>query len=126
MYVVKSGHTMKEEGNHGEPLSKVDVFVSCTPYLPDAPGTSTDWSDVNARGTPRPAAGQILLYCPIRRYGEIVQQPSVITNDGIPATIETSGADGAVHYRLEVTATASPEKIAAAVKKAASVRRPGN
>ena len=126
MYLVKSGHTMKEEGNHGEPLSKVDIFVSCTPYLPDAAGMSTDWSDVKARGSPLPTTGQILLYCPIRHFGEIVQQPSVITNDGVPATIQTSGADGAVRYQLEVTATASPEKIAAAVKKAAAMKPASN
>jgi bla regulator protein blaR1 len=125
MYLVHSGETMKEEGNHGEALSKLDLFVACTPYLADASGRSTDWSDLKARGKPIPAAGQILLDCPIRRYGEIVQRPSVITNDGNLAIIETAQTDGSYRYRLEVTATTSAEKIVAAVKIAEDRKQSG-
>jgi len=115
-YLVHSGETIPDTRNDGGPLRKTDKFVACTPYLADASGRSTDWSALKARSIPIRAAGQILLDCRIYRNGEIVQRPSVITNDGNLAIIESTETDGSYHYRLEVTATTSSEKIVAAVK----------
>ena len=115
-YLVHSGETIPATRNDGGSLRKTDKFVACTPYLADASGRATDWSALKARGIPVPTAGQILLDCQIYRDGEIVQRPSVITNDGNLAVIESTEPDGSYHYRLEVTATTSSERIAAAVK----------
>jgi bla regulator protein BlaR1 len=124
-YLVNSGETIPDTRNDGGPLRKTDKFVACTPYLADTKGRSTDWSALKARGVPIPAAGQILLDCRIYQNGEIVQRPSVITNDGNPAIIETTDTDGSYHYRLEVTATTSPKKIVAAVKITEDRRQSG-
>ena len=106
-YLVHSGETIKDA--NGRPLD-----FACTPYLADESERSTDWSDQRARGIPFPDVGQILLDCAIRRDGEIVQRPAVIAKDGELATIETAESGGQYLYRLEVTASTSPEKIAAA------------
>ena len=106
-YLVHSGETIKDA--NGRPLD-----FACTPYVADESGRSTDWSNQRARGIPLPAAGQILLDCAIRRDGEIVQRPAIITKDGEPATIETGERGGQHLYRFDVTASTSPEKIAAA------------
>jgi beta-lactamase regulating signal transducer with metallopeptidase domain len=121
-YLVHSGESIPDTRNDGTPLQKTDRFVACTPYLSDVAGKSSDWSGLKARGIPMPAAGQILLDCRIYRDGEIGMRPSVIAQDGSPAILEFTEPDGAYHYRLEVTATTSPEKIVAAVKRAAERR----
>jgi beta-lactamase regulating signal transducer with metallopeptidase domain len=124
-YLVNSGETIKD-GRDGEPLLKVgDLRFGCTPYLADASGRSTDWRAQKARGNPIPIAGQILLDCPIRRDDGIVQTPTVLTEDGNTAIIEIKETDGPYRYRLEVTASTSPEKIAAgklAIEKLRAVR----
>ena len=121
-YLVHSGETIPATRNGGGPLQKTDKFVACTPYLADAAGRSTDWSALKARGMPIPTAGQILLDCRIYRNGEIVQRPSVMADDGNRVVLETSEDDGSYRYRLEVTATTSPEKIVAAVKQSGQGR----
>jgi hypothetical protein len=45
----------------------------CTPYLPDAPGQSTDWSDQLARGNSLPTTGEILLDCTMSRRPRAAQ-----------------------------------------------------
>jgi bla regulator protein BlaR1 len=115
-YLVHSGETIPDTRNDGGPLQKTDKFVACTPYLADVPGRSGNWSELRARGVPIPAAGQILLDCRIYQNGEISLRPSVITNDGNLAVIEATDTDGSYHYRLEITATTSAQKIVAAVK----------
>lgn len=113
-YLVHSGETIKDERD-GLPLLKAgQLRLGCTPYLADASGRSTDWSAQKARGAPIPVAGQILLDCPIRRDGANAQAPTVITKDGNLAIIEATETDGPYHYRLEVTASTSAEKIVAA------------
>jgi hypothetical protein len=109
-YLVRSGEEIKDA--NGRPLD-----FACTPYLPDEPGPSTEWSDRKARGIPLPVAGQILLDCAIRRGGEVVNRPAVIVDDGKLATIETAERDGPHHYRFDITASTSSEKIAAARKQ---------
>ena len=121
-YLVHSGETIPATRNDGGPLQKTDKFVACMPYLADASGRSTDWSALKARGIPVPTAGQILLDCRIYRNGEIVQRPSFIAVDGSPVALESTEADGTYRYRLEVTATTSPEKIVAAVKQSGKRR----
>ncbi|HEY6619790.1 MAG TPA: M56 family metallopeptidase [Steroidobacteraceae bacterium] len=108
-YLVHSGETPK--GANGRPLD-----FACTPYLADEPGRSTDWSDQKARGIPLPVSGQILLDCTIRRDGEVLKKPAVITKDGKLATIETVASDN-YRYRFEITPSTSPERIAAAKKQ---------
>jgi beta-lactamase regulating signal transducer with metallopeptidase domain len=106
-YLVNSGEVIKDANN--QPLD-----FSCTPYLSDEPGHSTDWSDQKRRGIPLPAAGQILLDCAIWRAGEVVNRPAVMFRDGKTGTIETLEHGGAHRFRLEVTATTSSEAIALA------------
>jgi len=106
MYIVHSGETIKDKS--GEPLLHMDRFAfACTPYLPDAPGQSTDWSDLLARGAPLPAAGEILLDCTIERDGQLVQRPAVITKDGESATIGVTDSTGTYHFNLRIEVTAS-------------------
>jgi hypothetical protein len=109
-YLVRSGETIKDA--NGRPLD-----FACTPYLPDEPGHSTDWSDQKTHDIPLPLAGQILVDCAIRRDGEIVDRPAVIVGDGKLATIETAERGGPHRYRFEITASTSSEKIAAARKQ---------
>lgn len=108
-YLVRSGEQIKDA--QGRPLD-----FACTPYLLDGPGSSTGGSDQTARGTPLPAAGQILLKCAVRRDGKVVNRAAIITHDGEPATIETGERDGPHRYRFDITASISSEKIAAAGK----------
>ena len=57
-YVVSSGETINDDKD-GRPLLRAgDWRLGCTPYLHDASGPSTDWSDQKARGIPIPAAGK--------------------------------------------------------------------
>jgi beta-lactamase regulating signal transducer with metallopeptidase domain len=114
MYSVHSGELIKDK-NTGEPLLHVGHFgFGCTPYLPDAPGQSTDWSEQLAHGNSLPTTGEILLDCTIQHDGTIVQRTSVITKDGEQAIIEAVETTGSYHYHLRVNATAS-EKTAAAI-----------
>ena len=108
-YLVHSGETIKDAT--GRPLD-----FTCTPYLAGESDGSAASRDQTARGIPRPAAGQILLDCEIRRDGKIVLRPAVISKDGKLATIDTAEGDGAHRYRFDITASTSPEKIAAAKK----------
>src|SRR5262249_6312990 len=69
-YVVHSGEEIKDSSS--QPLQ-----YACTPYLPDEPGRTTDWSAIRSRGIPVPPAGQILLVCSIREKGQVVATPAV-------------------------------------------------
>jgi hypothetical protein len=111
-YLVHSGEMIKDAA--GRPLD-----FTCTPYLADESSDSAAARDQKSRGIPRPTAGQILLDCEIRRDGKVVQRPAVISKDGKLATIDTADGDGAHRYRFDITASTSPERIAAA-KKATS------
>jgi bla regulator protein blaR1 len=109
-YLVHSGETIKDPT--GRPLD----FI-CTPYLANESEGSTASRDQEARGVPRPAVGQILLDCEIRRNGKVVQRPAVISKDGKLATIDTADSDGLYRYQVDVIASTSAEKIAAAKKQ---------
>ena len=109
-YLVRSGEVIKDAKGR-------ELDFACTPYLADAPGRTTDWSDQKARGIPVPASGQILLDCAIHRDGATVHRPAVIVADGKLATIETTERGGPHRYRFDITASTSPEKIAAARKQ---------
>jgi bla regulator protein blaR1 len=91
--------------------------LACTPYLSDQPGHPTNWGDQVARGVPLPRPDQILVDCAIRRDGKVVDRPAVIVRDGTTGTIETIERGGSHRYRIELTASTSPEKIAAARKQ---------
>ena len=104
----------------GEAASYADgrpFDIRCTPLLPGN-GISQDRS--LPPGTPPPASGQILLSCKIRNNQELVSSPSVIVADGKPAMIEVDDVNRAHHYKLELNATASKEKIVAARAAAAA------
>ena len=114
MYSVHSGEVIKDK-HSGETLLHVGHFsFGCTPYLPDAPGQSTDWSEQLAHGNSIPATGEILLDCTIEHDGRTVQRTSVVIKDGESAVIEAVETAGSNHYHLQVEATAS-EKTAAAI-----------
>jgi bla regulator protein BlaR1 len=113
MYSVHSGEMVKDK-NSGEPLFFVDHFAfGCTPYLPDAPGQSTDWTEELAHGDSLPASGEILIDCTILHDGQTVQRASVVIKDAESATIEAVEPDGSNHFNLQVEATASEKQAAA-------------
>lgn len=108
-YLVASGEKIKDQ--NGRPLD-----FSCTPYLADGPGRSTNWSAQRARGIPAPQPGQILLDCTIRQNGQLVGSPAMLVADGQSGAAEATERGGSKRYRLEVSASTSPERIAAARK----------
>lgn len=110
-YLVHSGEEIK--GKDAQALDYV-----CTPYLPDLEGQATDWGPVLERGIPKPIDNEITLACTIREGDVAVQSPVVIVTDGQPGGLETTVANR--NYRLEVTATTSPERISEANKGAAA------
>ncbi len=109
-YLVHSGETIRDANGRS-------LELACTPYLADAPGHSTDWTDQKRRAIPLPLAGQVLVDCAIRRDGRIVERPAVIVDDGKLAAIETAERGGSHRYRFEITASTSAEKISAARKR---------
>jgi bla regulator protein BlaR1 len=113
-YLVNSGEPAPYPPQH-------PYDVRCRAFLPDGNGRSSVWDDEKARGIPLPVTGQILLECTISNDGGVVSTPSVIAVDGEPATTEVDDPEHMHHYRLELYATTSKEKIAAA-KVAAAVR----
>jgi bla regulator protein blaR1 len=110
-YIVHSGEEIANA--NGRPLE-----FACTPYLPDEPGRSTDWSAMQSRGLPIPPAGQILLTCAIRQDGKELSSPAVMIADGKWGTIETSEQGGPRRYKLELSASTSAATIAEAAKPA--------
>jgi BlaR1 peptidase M56 len=114
LYSVHSGEVIKDK-NSGEPLLHAGHYAfGCTPYLPDGPGQSTDWSEQLANGNSLPTAGEILLDCTIQHDGAIVKRVSVITKDAGEAIIDAVETSGSDHFQLRINATAS-EKTAAAI-----------
>jgi len=93
----------------------------CTAFLPDKDGQSSAWNAQKARGVPVPVDGQILLECKVSRNGELVSNPSLITSDGAPAIVEVDDSQHEHHYKLELNASTSKEKIEAE-KMAAAAR----
>jgi hypothetical protein len=87
--------------------------VRCTAFLGNEDRGSSAWDDQKARGIPLPVSGQILLECKVSNAGKVVATPSVIAKDGGSAVIEFNGPEDAHHYRLDLDATTSKEKIAA-------------
>lgn len=74
MYSVHSGEMIKDK-NTGEPLLHAGQYgFGCTPFLPDAPGQTTDWSEQLAQGNSLPTTGEILLDCTIEHDGRIVRR----------------------------------------------------
>lgn len=110
-YIVHSGEEIANA--NGRPLE-----FACTPYLPDEPGRSTDWSSMQSRGLPIPPAGQILLTCAIRQDGKEISSPAVMIADGKWGTIETSEQGGPRRYKLELSASTSAANIAESIKSA--------
>jgi bla regulator protein blaR1 len=92
----------------------------CTAFLPNEGRQSSAWNDQKARGVP--ITGQIYLECRIGQDGRLVATPAAITQDGESATIETDNPGDVHHYKLEINASTSTEKIEAAKLAAASRR----
>jgi hypothetical protein len=102
-YVVSSGETINDDKDGRSLLRAGDWRLGCTPYLHDALGQSTNWSDQKARGIPIPAPGQILLECGIQHNGGNVQNISALVKDGSPAVMDIAEPGSALQYHLEVT-----------------------
>jgi len=101
-YVVSSGETIRDDKD-GRPLLRAGKWrLGCTPYVHDAAGASTDWSDQKAHGIPIPAAGQILLECGIQHNDGSVQNVSVLAKDGSAAIMDVAEPGSALQYHLEV------------------------
>jgi bla regulator protein BlaR1 len=100
-YIVHSGE-MPPGLESGRPYA-----MSCTPYLSGA-----------GKGA-HVQKGQILIECRVRRNGAVVFTPSVVTHDGLAATLTFLGGDGKPKYSLEVLASTAPQDIEAAAKAAA-------
>jgi bla regulator protein blaR1 len=95
----------------------------CMPILPSENGSQNTTIPAN---TPAPMKGQILLTCKISDKDGVISSPSVITLDGKPASIELDDLKGAHHFSLELNATTSKEKIAAARAQAAKLCKAGS
>jgi hypothetical protein len=92
---------------------------TCKASLPGNGNEAPASSRYPAGKGPIPAAGQILLECIIRKDREIVATPALMAVDGEPAKVDFESTEHAVHYILDVAATSSKEKIAAAQAAAA-------
>jgi malate/lactate dehydrogenase len=90
--------------------------------LPNEGGKSSAWDDQKARGMA--VTGQIYLECRIGHDGKLAATPAAITQDGESAIIEMDNPGDAHHYKLEISASTSTEKIDAAKLAAASHRSP--
>jgi beta-lactamase regulating signal transducer with metallopeptidase domain len=102
-YVVSSGETINDDKD-GRPLLHAGEWrLGCTPYVHDALGQSTDWSDQIARGIPIPASGQILLECGIQHNDGTVRNVSMLAKDGSPAIMDFAEPGSTLQYHLEVT-----------------------
>lgn len=106
-YLVHSGETPP----HMKSGMVNPIDFGCTAFLPAAAGAQ---SARDANGTPDPSQGQVLLKCIISRDGQVVATPALIAWDGQSATIETAHAPH--HYKIEIVASTSAEKIVAAKK----------
>lgn len=114
-YLVHSGEDIND-------ASAQPMKYACTPYLPDEPGRTTDWSAIRARGIPVPPAGQILVLCSIREGARVVASPAVMMGDGKPGAIETSQQGGPLRYRLDINASTSAARIADAKEESNASR----
>ena len=114
--LVKSG----EAAAYG-PAQPYDA--RCMPILPSEDGSRNSQVPAN---TPAPAKGQILLSCKISDKRGVISSPSVITLDGKPASVEIDDANGTHHFSLELNATTSKERIAAARAAAAKLCQAGS
>lgn len=104
-YLVHSGETPSD-------MKVPPAAFVCTPYLHDELEKSSAWAGMKARGLPMPPVGYILMDCTIREEGQVVSTPAVMALDGQPALIETS--TGLRTYRMELNASTSADRIAAA------------
>jgi hypothetical protein len=95
----------------------------CAAFLGNEDREPSAWSDQKARGIPLPATGQILLECKFSNAGKVVATPSVIAKDGGSAVVEFDDRENAHHYRLDLDATTSKEKIAAERLAAEKMRK---
>jgi bla regulator protein blaR1 len=95
----------------------------CMPILPSEDGSRNSQVPAN---TPAPLKGQILLSCKISSKEGVISSPSVITLDGKRASVEVDDVNGAHHFSLELNATTSKEKIAAARAEAAKLCQAGS
>jgi hypothetical protein len=96
-YVVRPGESPSEM--HGRPLD----FV-CVPFR------------LNFKAPDGVDGDRFLLECKIRYEGQIVLSPSLIARDGKWATADMTDPDSSRHYRIEVNASTSDKRIAAARK----------
>jgi len=95
----------------------------CTAFLGNEDRGPSAWVDQKTRGIPLPVTGQILLECKISNAGKAVATPSVIAKDGGSAVIEFYDPEDANHYRLDLDATTSKEKMAAESIAAEKIRK---
>jgi hypothetical protein len=90
--------------------------------LPNEGAKSAAWDDQKARGIA--VTGQIYLECRIGHDGKLAATPAAITQDGESATVHFKNPPDLRDYQLDIVATTSKEKIAAAKIAAASRRSP--
>ena len=112
--------------NSGEPASYQPgrpYDARCTAFLGNEDRGPSAWVDQKTRGIPLPVTGQILLECKISNAGKAVATPSVIAKDGGSAVIEFYDPEDAHHYRLDLDATTSQEKMAAESIAAEKIRK---
>lgn len=86
---------------------------ACTPYTSDDVERSPAWAQMKAHGFVI-MPGQIFQHCVIRQDGAVIENMAFLTMDGEPASFERSDLEKIHHFRIELTATTSEERIAAA------------
>jgi len=101
-YLVRPGEPAPHMGSRPHDFG-------CTPYL-----TDVQRQQLGGEQAQQPAKGMILLDCIVRYDGEVVATSAVLAFDGEQSTIETADRDGIRHYKIELTASTSAERIAAA------------
>lgn len=95
------------------------AVFACTPYTPGEVEKSSAWAFLKAQGITM-LPDQILQVCIIRQDGVVIAPLVILAMDGEPATMETTDREKIHHYRIELNATTSEARIAAAERPAGS------
>jgi beta-lactamase regulating signal transducer with metallopeptidase domain len=109
-YLVHSGELPED-------MKVPPAAFTCIPFTSGEVEKSSAWATVKAQGI-NIMPGQIFQHCIIRQDGAVIENMAFLTMDGEPASFERTDREKIHHYRIELNATTSEERIAAAGKPA--------
>jgi bla regulator protein blaR1 len=84
----------------------------CFASLSNADKESSIWETAKASG--QTAAGLILLECKLSNDDKVFSTPAILVGDSKVGTIEVANRDGSVRYKVQIDASTSPARTAAA------------